>query len=241
MGNGPGNPISKSVYGLNVYLRGIGWLLKNKFYLFILFIPTFFGIAALFAGWGFFFGHFDSIIQEIVFDRPESWYMLPLYWLAYGAAFIGILGATLVSCLLLVNILASPIYDFVSCAIEKDLTGKVGSITLWESLCLMGEELKKVLFIALISLGSFLLTATLPILSPIAFVITAFLLGWDFYDYPLARRGLSFSERLKGVFGDGVSVAAFGVWMLIPFVQFVLMPLAVAGGTILCLESDKNR
>ena len=30
---------------------------------------------------------------------------------------------------------------------------------------------------------------------------------------------------------------AFGLWLLVPFVQFLMMPLAVAGGTFLTLES----
>ena len=243
MKNRGGNPLSQAFYGANVYLRGVRWLLGNKKYLFITFLPTLLGLIFLFSGWGLFIGHYEEVLAHIVFDKPDSWYMLALYWVVYCLAFLAVMGGGLVFCLLMVNFLASPLYDLVSAAVERDLTGEVKEISLWEGLKLMGEELKKVSFILVLSLLGFAVTFFIPIAGFLSLALTAFLLGWDFYDYPLARRGLSFSHRFEAVKGDLWSVMAFGLWMLIPFVQFFLMPLAVAGGTILCIEGlgDSSR
>lgn len=236
MGKRGQNPLSQALYGFTSYMRGIRWLLRNKKYLFITFMPTLLGLLTLTFGWVYFFEHFDPILARIVFDKPDAWYMLAIYWVVYALAFVGVLGVSLVACLLLVNVIASPLYEMVSAAVEREITGKVQETGLWDSIRLIGEELKKVGFIVILSLLSFLLTTFLPFFSILAFLLTAFLLGWEFYDYPLARRGKGFRERLDAVLKDRWSVLAFGIWMLIPFIQFFLMPLAVAGGTIMCLE-----
>ncbi len=74
----------------------------------------------------------------------------------------------------------------------------------------------------------------------ISIFVSAILVGWDFYDYPMARRGMLFRARLSYLFKDIWSIMGFGLWMMIPFVQFVLFPLAIAGGTILSYETLKR-
>jgi uncharacterized protein involved in cysteine biosynthesis len=72
-------------------------------------------------------------------------------------------------------------------------------------------------------------------------LIAAFLIGWDFYDFPLARRGWSFKERFNFVTKEFWTVLGFGLWLAIPFVHILLVPLAAAGGTILNLEALARR
>ena len=192
---------------------------------------------AVVSGWSLFFHYQETILDWVMMEKPESWYGIAGYWLLYGLAYVGVLGGVLLACLLMVNVLSAPIYDWVSAAVERGITGKVEEIDLWQSLKLMGEEIKKVLFIMTISLLSFALTIWIPGLNIVAVLITAFLVGWDFYDFPLARRGWGFKQRLNQVMKDRWAVMAFGLWLLVPFVQFLMMPLAVAGGTFLTLES----
>ncbi len=231
------NPATKSIYGFITYLRGIRWLSKNKKHMFMLFLPTVLGLIALAIGWGYFFANDTTLIAMVLPDKPEAWYWLVIYWLGYAITYIGFLALSAMTCLLITNVVTSPIYDLVSAAVERDLTGKVEEVSLARSLVLMGEEVKKVLFILSISIVSFLVTSFIPGASIISLLLTAFLIGWDFYDYPLARRGWKFKERLAFVTKDAWAVTAFGLWLIIPFLQFILMPLAIAGGTIITVES----
>ncbi|MDD9952670.1 MAG: hypothetical protein OXT67_14010, partial [Zetaproteobacteria bacterium] len=70
----------------------------------------------------------------------------------------------------------------------------------------------------------------LNVLSPL---IAAFGAGWDLYDLVLARRGWSFRKRLGFVTQHSGHVLGLGLWMLIPFMQIIIAPLAVAGATVL--------
>ena len=70
----------------------------------------------------------------------------------------------------------------------------------------------------------------------VAIFLTAFLLGWDFYDYPSARRGLPFKKRRQLATKDFWSIMGLGLWLTIPLVQMALYPFAVVGGTLLSLE-----
>ena len=68
----------------------------------------------------------------------------------------------------------------------------------------------------------------------------AFILGWEMYDYPLARKGWGFKRRLIFVVKNASSVIGLGSWLLIPGLQIVTMPVAVVGGTMLALKDLKG-
>ena len=82
-------------------------------------------------------------------------------------------------------------------------------------------EIKKLVFILFISFCLMII----PGINIIAPLVTAFLLGWDFFDYPLARRGLTFKERKSLAFKSMWRILGLGLWLLIPFVQILLFCL----------------
>lgn len=228
------SPIVETIRGLRSYMRGVSWLRAHPKYLFYLFVPMFFALVLLVSGMGYFFSYEDVIFEWILFAEPESWWMLTVYYFCKVLVYIAVLTIGLVSFVLISNILACPVYEIVSVAIERDVSGAgVEEITLWESVKLIPEEIKKVGFILLVSIAVLLI----PGLNVVATFVTAFLVGWDFYDYPLARRGWSFRERLSFVMSDFWAVLGLGLWLMIPFVQIFLLPMAIAGGTLLNLES----
>ena len=57
---------------------------------------------------------------------------------------------------------------------------------------------------------------------------------------PLVKRSF-LSRELNRVGTDFFEVLGFSVWFLIPFVQVLLIPLAVAGASLLAVESIENR
>ncbi len=219
--------------GIRTYLTGLRWLRRHARYLFILFIPALLGLLSLILIMNLFFSNFFSIMDGIMFARPDTWLLLPLYYALYWllAAVLFLLG--FVPPLLISSVLASPFYEIVSCAVERDRSGKVIEISWRQSLLLIVEEAKKAGFILLLTL----LAMLIPGLNVLALFVPAFLLGWDFCDYPLARRGWSFKRRLRFTFKNFWRVTGLGLWLIIPAVQFILAPLAVAGGTLLTIDA----
>ncbi|MFW7378829.1 MAG: EI24 domain-containing protein [Oligoflexus sp.] len=227
------NPMQRLTRGLKAYWQGVSWLRRHPSYMALLFVPWVLGLFFMMGSFTLFIRYDEAILSWLLFQPGEAWWQLGLYYAAWGVAYVSAMILVLLGGLLFANILAAPIYDVVSVAIERDMRhGQVDEISLWASLRLIPEELKKVIVILAISL--FLLL--IPGLNLLALFVTAFLIGWDFYDYPLARRGWSFRQRWNFVRGDIWAVMGLGLWLTIPFVQFLLMPLAVAGGTLLNLE-----
>lgn len=228
------NPITDTWRGLLAFPAGWRWLLAHKKYLALLLVPMFLGVGAAVGALSFFIANSVQIFGWILPVAPDVWYWMALYGAAKALLWLALLLVCLIVALLIVSVVSAPIYEVVSVAIERDVTGRaVQELSISASLRLIGEELKKAFFI--ISLTILLLF--IPGLNVISTLIAAFLIGWDFYDYPLARRGWKFRQRLGFVVKDFWAVLGLGLWLVIPIVHIVLMPLAVAGGTLLNLRA----
>lgn len=225
-------PLTKFLRGLQAFGRGLGWLKAHPWYLLLLFIPIMLSLTAVVGGFGLFWQFQDEFFAWAMFDKPQSWWGIGLFFIVKALLYIAVICLGFVGFVLLVSIVSAPIYEMVSSAVEKSITGKTSEISLWASVKLVGEELKKVLFILFISLGILFI----PFLNVLTPVVTAFCVGWDAYDYSLARRGWSFRQRWQFVLKNMPSVLGIGVWLIIPGVQMVFMPLAVVGATMLAVE-----
>lgn len=233
------SPVDDTIRGLKTYLAGVRWLRSNPRYLLVLAVPAILGVFFLAAGVSWFAGNDERILSWILFARPEdSWMLMSLYYLCKAVLYLATIIFVFIASFLVMNVVASPIYEFVSVAVERDITGKdIPNQSLKEMLAVMLVELKKVALI----LGISLVLLVIPGLNLISTIMAAFLIGWDFFDYPLARRGWSFRDRVLFVRKEFFAVLGFGLWLVIPVVQIVLVPLAVAGGTMLNLEALKRR
>lgn len=232
------SPLSDTARGFRTYLQGVGWLRSHPKYLAMVFVPGFLGLLLFIVAWNSFFRFEDDILNWVLFSKPESFWGIALYYVSMFFVYLSALLLGIVTCILLSSVIASPIYEYVSMAVETDLTGKPApELSFLGSLKLMGEELKKVIFILFISV----VMLFIPGLNVLSIIVTAIMVGWDFYDYPLARRGWSFQQRFQFLKKDLFAVMGLGFWMVIPFVQLFMMPLAVAGGTILSVTALKNK
>jgi len=222
--------------GTRFFVKGCYWLFIHPKYLLMLLLPMALALGCVFFGLKFVFSYADFwIIKIFSFYQSDGWWWSSVFFVLkviyYSLCIIfGVFFYTLI-----VGIIASPVYDHISAVIEKEILGRsINSLSFLASLKLIKEELKKVLFIFVISVVLFLVPG-LNLLSPL---ITAFFVGWEFYDYPLARRGWGFRKRLIYVLGNFWSITGLGCIVLIPI---FLMPLAVVGGTMLALEHMKNK
>jgi len=232
------SPVTETARGFHVFVRGFRWLRAHPKYLTLLFIPMLLGFVGLILGMQTFMSYDKVILGWILFAEPTVWYLQILYWVSYVILYLAAIVTTLLGAMLMTNVIAAPFYEIVSVAIEKDMRGTAGEeLGLMGNIKIMLVELKKVAFILLINV----LFLFVPFINIIAILVTAFLVGWDFFDYPVARRDWTFGNRLSFVLKHFWSVTGLGLWLIVPVLNFVLMPLAVAGGTILNLEALEKR
>ena len=170
-----------------------------------------------------------------------------LIWLFFGA-----LAAVTVffSFTPVANIVAAPFNALMAEKIEMHLTGKppASDISFARmALYAIGSQLRKVVYILLGALGLFLisLVPVINLVAPLLWVVLgSWLLSLEYFDYPMGNHDLVFAEEKRRLaarrgialgFGGGVMVLTS-----IPVVNFVTMPVAVAGATLLWVEQFQN-
>ncbi|MBI2608675.1 MAG: EI24 domain-containing protein [Deltaproteobacteria bacterium] len=192
---------------------------------------------------------------------PESSFFYYFFWI-----FFFILGFFLsfFITLFLGIIISSPFNDLLSSKTEElikegensdllSLDGrgleervKRGFGDMWLS---VSNEIKK--FILLIVLQLILIVLNfLPVLgttlySILSLFIAFLFLAFEFTDYSFARKRFLFKEKKSVVFRNFCLFLGFGaslfIVLLVPFVNFFLIPVGVVGGTLLyCDNLDKN-
>jgi uncharacterized protein involved in cysteine biosynthesis len=77
---------------------------------------------------------------------------------------------------------------------------------------------------------------------PIAFVVSALGLAWEIFDHPFSRRGLTLGERLRWMRESFFAVLGFAAaaqaFLLIPGLDFFLLPVGIAGATRLFADRE---
>lgn len=235
--------ISSLMAGLAGYLRGVRWMIGRPGLLMLSMLPFFMGIIGFAAGVTLFVQYGNSWLTSMLMGWfggwQDDWLWVAFYWIVKSLMLVSLFLLFVLGSLVLVASIASPVNEYISVQVELELLGDSGAGTFtwrqWPRV-MFGEFLKA---LAVISLP--LVMLLIPGLNLLAGFVAAFLIGWDFYDFPLARRGWSFKERLSFVTKEFWTVLGFGLWLAIPFVHVFLVPLAVAGGTILNLEALARR
>lgn len=228
--------------GFKGYWRGVQWLSKHPAMIWLLMVPWFLGAGAFVVGiWAFWTmgdGWVTSILMGWFSSWNQQWGWEFLYILIKALVWFSVLVMCLLSAAVVVGVIASPIYEMISVRIEQELLGDQHYKIPWNRMLnVFGGEVLKALVVMIVPL----ILILIPGVNIFAGLVAAFLFGWDFYDYPLARRGWSFSERWRFVRSEFWTILGFGIWLIIPGVQIVLVPMAVAGGTILNIEALKRR
>ena len=144
------------------------------------------------------------------------------------------------------NIVAAPFNALMSEKIEIYLTGKAPTSNISfakMALDAIGSQLRKLVYILLWALGLFLISLipVINLIAPVLWVIFgSWLLSLEYFDYPMGNHDLVFDEEKRQLrdrrgialgFGGGVMILTS-----IPIINFVTMPVAVAGATLLWVE-----
>ena len=144
------------------------------------------------------------------------------------------------------NVIAAPFNALLSEKIEIRLTGKAVSsgISFYAMIKIsVLSQLGKLLYIALWSLALLLISLipVINIIAPVLWVIFgSWLLSLEYLDYPMGNHDLRFSDQKKILAQRRGLALGFGgavmVLTSIPLINFIVMPVAVAGATLLYVE-----
>jgi len=196
-------------------------------------------------------------ISELVDWIEQQWQWLSwIGWLLWPIFFIIALTLTFFCFSIIVNLIAAPFNGQLSEAVERYLTNQSvnsdrnhnsSGLSLKIILAGIANEIQKFLYIMVRTIP-LLILFVVPVLQVIAPIIWIFFAAWimalEYLEYPLGNHGMEFLEVRQQVsinrkisigFGLGISFLT-----MIPIVNFIVMPVAVAGATKLYVNKLKN-
>lgn len=224
--------------GLGCLPRAVGMILGSRrvfllsllpFLLCLLLYVAFFaGVVAL----------SDNVAGLII--EPGAWWRSVIRWALMIAIPVGFLIVSVFTYTLVCFVVAAPLYEWLSAAVERRLTGRVEEepfglknmlVDVWRALA----DTVRILLIGLVVLVlGFLMV---PVTTVLAVLASAVLLGLECCDYPMGRRRMPFGDRLHFARRHFWELLGLGLPLLlaltIPFVGAVFLPVGVVGGTIL--------
>ena len=243
--------ISNPITGATYFINGLSLINASGVRRYV-FIPLLINIIIFSAGLWFAIEQFDIFIDWALSDLPSwlswlEWIMWPFFALTfYGLVFFGFT--------IIANIIAAPFNGPLASAVERHLMGaqetnnnKTINQEIKDSIINELIKLKYSLYLmmplAFLSLISFALPLIAPAVAVLWMAYTVWVLTLEYADFPMANHGMSFRDiKIKLAekrflslgFGSLVLLAT-----LIPFVNFLVMPVAVAGATKMYLEEFK--
>ena len=190
---------------------------------------------------------FGGFVDQLMADLPD-W----LQWLDWLIWLI-VAGASLIllyfSFSVLANFFSAPFNGALAEAVEEHVTGKeIADSSPWYSVITqipvaIKEEFRK-LFYALTRSLPFLLLMFIPgvnfVASALWLIFGAWMMAIQYADYPLGNHDIAFKQQRDILKQKRFLVLGFGAAVMlgtmIPFVNFIILPCAVAGATAMYLE-----
>ena len=198
------------------------------------------------------FNKFEQWMNNLMPTWLPEWLLGWIMWIIWPL-FAGLL--TLIvffSFSIIANLLAAPFNGVLAEAVESKLLGQRPTGMPWKQIIketplMLWNELRKIGYFLLWIIPLFILS-WVPIVNFIApllwIILSSWMLAIDYHDYPMANHQLKFPQqrallRKKRSLALGFGLATLGATM-IPFINFLVIPAAVAGATALYLEKLKQ-
>ena len=198
---------------------------------------------------GLAYGWVDDSSRYLVAKLPD-W----LHWLSYLVIPVFVLTSLVVifyGFSIVANLVAAPFNGMLAEAVECHLTGRSlegdWRQLLRDVLPSILSELRKLLYFALRALP-LLLLLLVPLVNVAASVLWVLFSAWmmtiEYVDYPMANHLLHFAEQRKRLRGRKLLSWGFGgaslLMTMIPVVNFLAMPVSVAGATAMWVREFKQ-
>lgn len=236
------NPIS----GISYLFKGFNIIKQPGIRKFVI-LPLVFNVL-IFAGLGYLaFGWLGGLVDQMMTSLPEWLQWLDwLIWVLIYAASVVLMYFTFT---IMANFISAPFNGILAEAVEEYLSGstKTDEAPWHQAITQIGpaikEEITKLTYSITRSLPFFVLFF-IPginfIASTLWIIFGAWLLALQYADYPLANQEIAFKEQREIVAKKRWLALGFGAavmgGMMIPIVNLVIIPAAVAGATAMYLD-----
>jgi CysZ protein len=190
---------------------------------------------------------FEGLMDRFL-PAEESW-LAWLRWLLWPLFAIALLLVVFYTFTVIANLLAAPFNGLLAEKVELYLGGqlpaKSGGLQQLakEILPSLASEAKKMLYFLLraIPLLILFLIPGLNLVAPFLWLLfSAWFLALEYADYPMANHGLLFKDQQQRLKQRRFTALAFGggltLMMMVPILNFIAMPAAVAGATVFWKE-----
>lgn len=190
---------------------------------------------------GYAFVLFETWIDAIIGQFPD-WASF-LYWLIWPLAVLAAVVFLMYGFTILANIIASPFNAVLSVKVEEQMVGRlddVPQIVWWRVIPrAIGRELAKIAYFLprLIALLILTMIPFVNIIAPILLLLFgAWMMAVEYTDYAADNNEVGFRDLRRRLGANRLQSLLFGilvyVLIAIPVINLVLMPAAVAGGTV---------
>ena len=195
-----------------------------------------------------------ELTSDFIRRLSQQWGWLEwIGWLLWPLFVIVALTVVFFCFSILANLIAAPFNGFLAAAVEARIsgvtaTGSEGSSALVREFvdAMKAEAIKFVYFLVrAIPLLVLFLIPMIQAVAPVIWVVFgAWMMALEYLDFPMANHGKLFPEIRKIVGEHRALAIGFGVSTLmmtmIPVINFIVMPAAVAGATSLWLDHIKD-
>lgn len=188
---------------------------------------------------------FDGWVSGMIAWLP-SWLSF-LSWFIWLLAVVVVMFALFYLFTIVANIVAAPFNALLSIKVEEHLTGKQNesSVSLWMIMPrAIWREISKLLYLLPRLLG-LLLLSIIPVINAAAPILWILFGAWmmtvQYTDYAADNNEISFTDLRKRLAKKRMQSISFGLpaYMLlaIPVINLIILPVAVAGGTVFWVKN----
>ena len=187
------------------------------------------------------FSQFDGLLDRFM---PESSWLYYFRWILWPLFAITLILMIFYTFTIIANLLAAPFNGKLAEEVERILTGErppgaPGSIAA-DIIPSVLSELRKLVYFLVRALP-LLLLFLIPVVqigAPFLWILfSAWFLSVEYMDYPMGNHGIKFRDQKTAMKRIRLTALGFGggvtLLMLIPILNFLAMPAAVAGATAL--------
>jgi CysZ protein len=238
------------VSGAGYLIQGIGLISRPGLRRFVL-MPLLINISVFSAAIWYGVSRFEAFLHWMGARIPSwlSW----LEWLLWPLFVLTLLIVVFYTFSLVANLIAAPFNGLLAEKVELHLTGRPlgegGGIkrAIIELVPTLIDEVRKLLYTLVWALPFlfFFLVPGVNIAAPFLwFLYTAWMLVVEYSDYPMGNHGLKFRQirsrlRQRRLLSLGFGAATAGLTM-VPLVNFIVMPSAVAGATAMWVREFRR-
>jgi CysZ protein len=236
-------PLETFFEGWKFHMRGIRFGFSNLSFLALSILPFLITLALYIFAFYMFILYADDMLRMVwhVETGESSTLVGWLYWAYMHVVryllYLILLFVMFYTFLVFSNILASPLYDYISTKYERMYyqAGSPEQTALREKgiLTVMKQEVKKAFLMLVIPLPLFFIPVVGAVLS---FIVAAVFIAWDYTDFSLSRDCPRLKDRIKVVWQCKLILLGFGCPLLIPLLGLTIMPFAILGSTKLYFD-----